>query len=149
MNLCLQDMADLTGGELTLGLMPPLAGAWEAVGRIIFAAQEVQPSDVLWCLNDDGCDCQVAFSRGAAGVVSQQRLTPWPGRFCLQVEDGALALSQVAEALAGALAAKESFDNPSELKDLQLPAKKAVVIFPPTCERLVASQVLPRCRRAA
>ena len=149
MNLCLQDLADLIGGKLTLGLMPPLAGPWEPVGRIVLRAADVQPGDTLWCLDDAGCNWQIAFSCGAAGVVSQQRLTPWPGRFCLQVEDSALALWQVAEALAEALAAKETFDNPSELKDLQLPAKNAIAIFPPTCERPVANRALHRCRRAA
>lgn len=149
MNLCLQDLADFTGGELTLGRMPPLAGAWEPVGRIVLAANDIQPGDVLWCLADAGCDWQVAFSRGAAGVVSQQRLTPWPGRFCLQVEDGALALAQIAEALASAWVAEESFVNPPKLKDLQLPAPNAVAIFPPTCERVADSQDLRRCRRAA
>jgi hypothetical protein len=162
--LCLQDLADITGGRLTLAAMPPLDGIWSRVGRVVFKASEAQPGDLFWRLAEGSCDLELAFLRGAAGVVTSGRTTePWPGRFALRVQNCAHALEAVLMALAGEkpdeearlsadilVPAEESLQNLPELKVLQLCGRQAVVTFPPTCGQSAKSHAASRCvRRAA
>lgn len=121
------------------------------MARVVFDATEVEPGDLLWCLDAGRCDEELAYFRGAAGVVTQKSIEPWPGRYALCVSNAAGALEQFAAAVVKTSAAEESFVEWSELKDLQLCANHAAAIFPPTCERLSESQSLNRasCRRAA
>ena len=89
MHWCLQDLADLMEARLVLGRMPPVAGAWTPITRVVFAATEVEPGDLLWCLDAGRCDEELAYFRGAAGVVTQKAIEPWPGRYALCVSDPA------------------------------------------------------------
>jgi hypothetical protein len=149
MHWCLQDLADLMEARLVLGRMPPVAGAWTPVTRVVFDAAEVMPGDLLWCLDAGSCDEELAYFRGAAGVVTERAIEPWPGRYALCVSDSAAALAQVAAALVKTNGAGETFVECSELKDLQLCANQAAAIFPPTCERLSEPWGrLPACQRS-
>ena len=74
MHLCVQDLAELTGGKLRLAEMPPVEGAWQPVGPIVTLAEAVEPGDLFWCLKADGaCDLELAFCHG----VNACRLGPW------------------------------------------------------------------------
>jgi len=151
MNLCVVDLAELTGGQLQLAAMPPSAGELAQVERICLAADEVQPGDVFWCLGGGPCDFDLAFLRGALGVVGCRPVEPWPGRFSLIVADPASALERLVSGLLGRTAAaeQESFADCSELKDLQLPGAGATAIFPPTCGQDGKRRANQRCRRTA
>lgn len=99
MLLCVHDLVELTGGQLLAAAMPPLAGAWVQVPRIVLEASLVEAGDLFWCLDDDRCDADLAYLRGAVGVVSAGRAVPWPGTFSLQVPDAVSALDRLVEAL--------------------------------------------------
>jgi hypothetical protein len=150
MNLCALDIANLTGGPLRLADMPPREGEWAQVERICLVADEVQPGDIFWCLSDGPCDFDLAFLRGAIGVVACREVEPWPGRFCLTVDDAAAALERlVSGLLKRTVAEQESFGDCSELKDLQLRAPQGTAIFPPTCGQGSKRRPATRCRRTA
>lgn len=81
--------------------MPPLAGEFEPVRRIVAEMGEVTEGDVYWALPRPGkADAQYieeAFSRGALGVVVDgRRVEPWAGRFVLEVKDTERNLYDVA-----------------------------------------------------
>src|SRR4029450_13020112 len=135
MHLCVLDLAELTGGQLRLAAMPPRAGELAEVERICLAADETRPGDVFWCLGGGPCDFDLAFLRGAIGVVSSREVEPWPGRFSMTVTDPASALERRVRGLLRrtALGEQESFVDCSELKDLQLRGSEAIANFPPTC----------------
>src|SRR5262245_31674136 len=85
--LCLLDLAEITGGELSLASMPPRDGELLLIRRIVLEPAIIQPGDVLWCLAERPCDAELAFLRGAAGVVTASPGNrPWPGCFCLVVD---------------------------------------------------------------
>lgn len=95
--LCCGDVADITGGQLQLGVLPPIGGRHEPVLRIGTRSDEVQPGDVFWDLTGDpniiGGSAEEAFIRGAAGVVTARRgLEPWAGSFAVVVRDARRAL---------------------------------------------------------
>src|SRR5262245_25450963 len=148
MHLCLLDLLEFTGGHLRLSETPPHAGELAAVERICLAADDVQPGDVYWCLGAAPCDVELAFLRGALGVVASTPCQPWPGRFSLAVEDTVGALERLVDGLRRQAAlTQESFAGSPELKDLQLPAGAAPANFPPTCGRPGESRTAARCRR--
>jgi hypothetical protein len=147
--MLLLDLVQLAGGQLQLSAMPPREGELAEVRRICLAAEEVRPGDVFWCLSEGPCDVELAFLRGAAGVVSSERTEPWPGRFHVLVADPVTALDQLAAGILTASGDQESFSEPAELKVLQLQGPRAAANFPPTCERLGVSRVARRCRRTA
>ena len=150
MNLCVLDLAELTGGQLRLAAMPPRAGEWAEVERICLAADETRPGDVFWCLVGGPCDFDLAFLRGALGVVGCRAVEPWPGRFSLAVGDPAAALERLVSGLLQRTAAEqESFADCSELKDLQLRGGGATANFPPTCGQDGKRRAATRCRRTA
>src|SRR6478736_1003809 len=124
MKLCLQDLVELTGGELKLAVMPPLAGELTPIERIMLRPDSVETGDLFWCLAADRCDIELAFLRGAIGIVcSNWTVEPWPGRFVLVVDDTIAALQQTVEGISEQLAfqhAEEFHHNSAELKDLQL-----------------------------
>jgi hypothetical protein len=152
MQLYLQDLAEFTGGEVRLASMPPLAGELTPIDRILLKPSAIEPGDVFWCLAADRCDIELAFFRGAIGVVCTNRAAnPWPGRFVLLVNDAVAALESLVEGLSQQLAPTggEVFgQEASELKVLQLCAASRADISPPTCGRL-AMERRANCRRHA
>ena len=154
MNLCLLDLAELTGGCIRFGGMPPREGDLLPIKQIRFDAQRIEPGDVFWCLVADACDAELAMLRGAAGVViACRQIEPWPGRFSLEVGDSVEALERlVAELVLQADCppdlGEESLPDGSELKVLQLPAGGTAANFPPTCDA-AGNRSAARCRRAA
>jgi UDP-N-acetylmuramyl pentapeptide synthase len=148
--LCLIDLAHLTGGTLRFGPMPPLDGQWSAVGRIALDSRLVEPGDLFWRLpglpGQTLCSPQHALFRGAGGVVAPEGLVqPWPGRFCLEVEDPLAALATLIDQLDESAA----HANLAELKDLQLCRHRALDKTPPTCGRPASELDRSLCRRAA
>jgi hypothetical protein len=148
MNLCLCDLAELSGGQLHLATMPPLEGVLARVRRIVLSPDSIDQGDVFWQLTHQPGDIETAFLRGASGVVASQAPSePWPGRFCLHVDDSIAALRLFLERLEPF---KKQFSRGlSELKDLQLCAARPSDIPPPTCGRLADGERFRRCRRQA
>jgi UDP-N-acetylmuramyl pentapeptide synthase len=102
LNLSIADLHRVVGGELQLGLMPPLAGVLEPVRRVIVDSSNARPGDVFWALAtagyDGACSAEEAYTRGAIGVVSSTRkVAPWAGKFSLQVGDANDALRKLIE----------------------------------------------------
>ena len=107
----IREITEVVGGRLEFGPMPPLDGEYQPIRRIVPDCRQAHTGDVvLWCGEfsrsfdlpdggpvDSGCFLEEAFSRGALGVIADRRITPWPGRFCLQVDDPREALSRIAE----------------------------------------------------
>jgi UDP-N-acetylmuramyl pentapeptide synthase len=98
--LCSGDLADITGGTLRLGTLPPLGGAWEPIRRVVTTSHAVVPGDVYWDLTEPrselGASVWEAFARGALGVVTAQpTIEPWAGAFVVQVQDSRRALRDV------------------------------------------------------
>ena len=147
MNLCLYDLAELTGGRLHFGPMPPREGEWTAIRQIALDSRLVEPGDLFWRLPgfpaQTLCSPQHALFRGAVGVVaSAGPLAPWPGTFCLEVADEISALLRLVEAL------DEEFAPPAAfLQDLQLRAVAGAGITPATCGRPTGERL--RCRGRA
>lgn len=81
--------------------MPPLAGEFEPVRRVVTEMGEVGEGDVYWATPPvpglaAGC-VEEAFARGALGVVvAGRRVEPWAGRFVLEVNDSAQKLGDLA-----------------------------------------------------
>src|SRR5436190_3052206 len=100
MELCLVDVAEITGGQLWLAEMPPCAGELATIGRIVFSPQAVGANDVFWSLANRGGDVEQAFLHGALGVViAAEHVEPWPGRFSLHVDDAFAALERLMTAV--------------------------------------------------
>jgi UDP-N-acetylmuramyl pentapeptide synthase len=102
LQLCIEELNKIVGGEVKLGLMPPLAGQLEPIRRVIVDSSVARPGDVYWALFGHGYDgantAEEAYARGALGVVaSSRRVEPWAGKFALRVADANLALSALAE----------------------------------------------------
>jgi UDP-N-acetylmuramoyl-tripeptide--D-alanyl-D-alanine ligase len=103
-HLCLRELAEIVGGRLRLGCMPPLGGEHEPLGRITTDSERVRPGDVFWGLatseENSSWRAEEAYARGALGaVVSGRRLEPWAGKFSLEVEDARAALWRLARAM--------------------------------------------------
>jgi UDP-N-acetylmuramoyl-tripeptide--D-alanyl-D-alanine ligase len=99
--LSIADLAEIVGGHLHFGSMPPLGGSWEPSGHVAVDIRDVQPGDIFWALEtsdeDAGERVPEAFIRDASGVVtSDRRIEPWAGKFSIQVEDTRWALWQLA-----------------------------------------------------
>ncbi len=100
-SLCIQELAEITGGHLHLGMMPPLGGGMEPIGRVVVDVTDVQPGDVFWEIQPAergtaACADQ-AFAQGALGaVVAGRHVEPWAGKFSVAVEDASCALWQLA-----------------------------------------------------
>jgi len=101
--LCIADLNEIIGGHVALGVMPPLAGLSESIGRIVIDSREARPRDVLWVLartwRDVGWRVNEAFAREALGVVAGERVEPWAGKFCLTVPDTLAALRRLLRCL--------------------------------------------------
>jgi hypothetical protein len=148
-SLCLLDLAEMTGGELLLSSMPPRDGELLLIRRIVLTAEMVQPEDVLWCFAGGPCAAELAFLRGAAGVVTARPdVQPWAGCFCLVVEDPVSALERLLDS-ANLRLGEESFCLSPELKVLQLPEPREADIYPLTCGRSAKGQPARRCQRRA
>jgi len=142
MKLCILDLIQITGGKLRLAAMPPLDGELAAIERIVLFADAVRAGDVFWCLDRRACDVDLAFLRGALGVVAAgPPIEPWAGRFSLRVSDAASVLAELRGQLSG--------ENAAELKVLQLCAARGADIYPLTCERPAKGLNDRRCRRQA
>src|SRR5262245_34413055 len=97
LNLCIEELHRIVGGEVRLGLMPPLAGTLEPLRRVVVDSSRARPGDVYWALvgpDYDGAQtAEEAFTRGALGVVvSSRSVEPWAGKFVLRVPDANQAL---------------------------------------------------------
>ena len=104
MRLCIGDLAEIIGGQLVLASLPPLAGPYEPVRRIVVESREVRAGDVYWGLTAPGYDgshlAEDALLRGAFGVVvSGRHIEPWAGRFSILVPDANQALVELAQCL--------------------------------------------------
>jgi len=163
MRLCLQDLVHLTSGKLRFAAMPPRDGELAGIGRIVLSAELANPGDVFWQIVAERGNVELAFLRGALGVVTAGPLSePWPGCFLLQVEDPLAGLAAVGQLFLTAMnpaphrsesaeltPGEKSCPDSSELKVLQLCGLRGADISPPTCERLAVSQFHRRCRRQA
>lgn len=104
MFLSIHDLVQFTGGQLRLASMPPLEGAWVQVPRIVLDSTLVERGDLFWQVNPQGCDTQLAFLRGAFGIVTGGRhVEPWPGTFCLCVDNAIEALDRLVQAMEAGL----------------------------------------------
>jgi hypothetical protein len=114
----------------------------------VLSAAAVCDGDVYWHVDRQAGEIELAYLRGALGVVTAGRMIePWPGRFSLRIDDAIAGLGDVIESL---LASREqSFDAGAELKVLQLCALGGVDISPPTCGRSAKGDLPGRCRRQA
>ena len=65
MHLCLQDLADLTGGQLRLSQMPPRDGHLELVQRFVLQADDAREGSVYWCFDGRQCAAELAYLRGS------------------------------------------------------------------------------------
>jgi hypothetical protein len=161
MQLCAQDLVELTGGDLRLAQMPPLDGELALVRGIVLRADDATADSVYWCFDGRQCAAELAFLRGALGVVAAHSIEPWPGRFSLLVADPLGALERLARAFASGEALRETElvtacrgskretrSNLPELKGLQLCAGGGVDIYSPTCGR-PPNATVRRCRRRA
>lgn len=95
--LTLAQLRDITGGQLRLASMPPRHGETTHVGPVVTDSRRVQAEMVFWGLPgskfDGACFAEDALVRGASGVVVAGReVTPWAGRWSLQVEDALKSL---------------------------------------------------------
>lgn len=84
-----------------LGMMPPLGGGFEPIGRVVVDVTDVQPGDVFWEIQpaSQGIAARAdqAFAQGALGaVVAGRHVEPWAGKFSVAVEDASSALWQLA-----------------------------------------------------
>src|SRR5262245_29649159 len=109
MILCLQDLVEVTGGELKLAAMPPRDGELTHVRRIVLSAEAAGMGDLFWCLARRAGEIELAYLNGALGIVAAgPSVEPWPGRFSLRIDDPIMGLSRLIESL---LADREqSFD---------------------------------------
>jgi hypothetical protein len=121
--LCLEQLADITGGLLRLGTMPPLAGGLEPVRRIVIAPDEAAVGDIFWLINESEsngiAEVQRAFLQGAAGAVTEHPgVEPWAGKFIIQVTNSPLALARVIRCLGTEAAAKSELFGGTASKGL-------------------------------
>lgn len=97
--LSIGQLAAITGGQLRLGNMPPLGGMCEPVRRIVHTAEPTAPGDVvLQTVPHAGRPCwlESAYTSGALGVIGDQWITPWDGRFSLQIANPGDAVEKLA-----------------------------------------------------
>ena len=100
MFLSIHDLVQFTAGQLRLAAMPHVDGAWVQVPRIVLDSRLVERGDLFWRVEPQECDTQLAFLRGAIGIVTDGRqVEPWPGTFCLRVADAVESLERLIEAL--------------------------------------------------
>ena len=101
-NLCIAELNEIIEGSVSLGAMPPLAGLFEPVGRVVVDVREVRNRDVLWTFDSQLACYQAddAFSRGALGVVVEgRRIEPWAGKFSANVSDSIASLHRMMRCL--------------------------------------------------
>jgi hypothetical protein len=107
MFLSIHDLVQFTAGQLRLAAMPHVDGAWVQVPRIVLDSRLVERGDLFWRVEPQDCDTQLAFLRGAIGIVTDGRqVEPWPGTFCLHVADAIASLERLIEALQSGQAAE-------------------------------------------
>lgn len=96
-SLCIQDLVNVTGGTLRMGMMPPLGGTMAPIGRLVREKNQIQMGDAVFATvggTTSGTDAQSShkcanelFFLGACGVISEESVCPWDGKFSLQVHD--------------------------------------------------------------
>jgi hypothetical protein len=99
-NLCIAELSEIIEGSVSLGAMPPLAGLFEPIGRVVVDVREIQNRDVLWTFESRSKQAyyqvEDAYARGAMGVVvGGRRMEPWAGKFCVNVSDPIGALHRL------------------------------------------------------
>ena len=97
------ELAQIVQGRLRFADMPPLGGDMEPLERLTTDTDDVRPGDVVFLANGDrdsrpncsaiACEC---FHRGALGVVVENEVAVWDGRFAIQVDDMMAAVSELA-----------------------------------------------------
>ena len=102
LDLSIGSLADVVGGQLSLGTMPPLGGEAEPIGRIVTDSRQVQPGDLFWALPGKTVNgahfAEEAILRGAQGtVVAGRDIEPWGGRFSVRVPDSQQALIRLGQ----------------------------------------------------
>ena len=149
MALCIQDLVELTGGRLSMAMMPPKHGNLAIIERIVFAPEDAGENDVYCRLAPLAGDIELAFLRGAIGVIAAGKMSePWPGRFCLEVDDALAAMTHIVDHLLSNVG-EDSFAASPELKVLQLCAARRADITRQPCERFAIGETNHRCRRQA
>ncbi|HRX78466.1 MAG TPA: hypothetical protein P5307_05350 [Pirellulaceae bacterium] len=103
-NLCIAELSEIIEGSVSLGAMPPLAGLFEPIGRVVVDVREIQTRDVLWTFESRSkhayYQTEDAYARGAMGVVVVgRRIEPWAGKFCVNVADSVHALHRLMRCL--------------------------------------------------
>src|SRR4029434_6512930 len=98
--LCLADLAELVHGRVHFDSMPPVAGEWTTIARIVLDSRLVKAGDLFWRLPgvpwQTAGSTQHALFRGAAGIVAPAaNVSPWPGTYCLEVENPVAALERL------------------------------------------------------
>ncbi|HUG70992.1 MAG TPA: hypothetical protein VMM76_24800 [Pirellulaceae bacterium] len=91
-NLCIAELSEILEGSVSLGAMPPLAGLFEPIGRVVVDVRGIRNRDVLWTFESRTEHAyylvEDAYARGALGVVvAGRRIEPWAGKFCVNVAD--------------------------------------------------------------
>ena len=98
--LTIRDIAQIAGGVLNLGDMPPLGGELEPVSRVVVDSRDVREGDVFWAMPGGEFYAEDAFTRGALGVVAAGRhVEPWAGKFSMRVDDTKWSLWQLAASM--------------------------------------------------
>lgn len=97
----IKDFADLIGGELRLGTLPPVGGELEPLGRFCFELPRLQTGDLYCSLNDrHGLASDEAFQFGAMGIVSPLvSIEPWPGCYVIFTREPAAAYDAIIAAM--------------------------------------------------
>jgi hypothetical protein len=122
MFLNIHDLVRFTAGQLRLAAMPHVDGAWVQVPRIVLDSRLVERGDLFWRVEPQDCDTQLAFLRGAIGIVTDGRqVEPWPGTFCLHVADSVAALERLVWAVQTGIMAEipERYVLPAEPTELE------------------------------
>ena len=102
--LCVHELADIVRGDLMLGDMPPLDGAWQPVSKMVTEIDKLDRGEIYLDLTPGAADQGVsdailrAMATGATGVITARpHIEPWAGTFVIQVADGPTALLQLAQ----------------------------------------------------
>ena len=170
-NLDIQQLAELIGGRLRMGALPPLAGPYESVGRIVPTDALLRRGDVVLVRPEESTCLEHWLLNGASGVIAPNSCEPTAGGFCIEVDDTADSLRTLAafhrDAFPGSLsilitAASEPGTDPEDLYwqliDLDFEAEEAQVLLSvddfemlPWChpEEVVIGEHITAARRAA
>ena len=99
-DLTVQLLHEVVGGRLRMATLAPRDGELALIERIATDSRHVTAGDVFWGLAGPRFDGAVfadeAYANGAAGVVVNRYVQPWPGCWSLEVDNGQEALVRLA-----------------------------------------------------